>query len=224
MLIPRRPAPSPAPGCATDDARTDRRRRRSSSPTPAKSRQTDSMERSRTVRACSCQIEQNEQRNGHPRAVSISHTGRCARHAYCLRQPSDMMARRQRHVVEHIACRSRRGVHDARRRAAQRQPGTRGQRTAAFERVAQPRQHQLAVVDHDRADFRREERSGIRRCGVAADDDRDAGDDRAHTRGQRQHVVGFERVHRGDADQTGAHARDVVLERALNRKSASVTS
>ena len=47
-----------------------------------------SIDRSRTDRACSCQIEQNEQRNGQPRAVSTSQVGRCARQAYCRRQPS----------------------------------------------------------------------------------------------------------------------------------------
>ena len=48
----------------------------------AKSWHTDSIDRSRTARACSCQIEQKEQRNGQPRAVSINQVGRCARQAY----------------------------------------------------------------------------------------------------------------------------------------------
>ena len=66
----------PARGCATDDARTDRRRRRSDRRSPRNPRQTLSIDRSRTARSNSCQTEQNEQRNGQPRAVSIRYVGR----------------------------------------------------------------------------------------------------------------------------------------------------
>ena len=50
---------------------------------------------------------------------------------------------------------------------------------------------------------------------MAADDDRHLRRQRAHPRRERQHFVGFERVHRGDADQLpGRAARMLLFERA----------
>ena len=141
-------------------------------------RQTDSIDRSRTARACSCQIEQNEQRNGQPRAVSISHAGRCARHAYCL------PPRRRRDAAPAAAPRRARAcrVSPAVRTmlavaVAQRQPGHRRQRhrpasSASADRAAAPARRRRG-----RRRRRRPTRNGvgIRRRGVAADDDRHVG-------------------------------------------------
>ncbi len=49
---------------------------------------------------------------------------------------------------------------------------------------------------------------------MPADDDRHLGRERADLRGKRQHVVGFERVHRGDADERGPGRAHLVLERS----------
>ncbi len=194
------------------------------SPTEAKSRQTDSIDRSRTARACSCQIEQNEQRNGQPRAVSTSQTG-------TMRQARVLLVAIRRHDAEPAAarrrartCRSRPPCAHARRRRPEAQAADIVRARASVERVSDARQHQLAIVEHHRRHVGHEERLGIRRRGMSADDDRDVRRPRAHPPRERQHVVGFERVHRRRCRRDlGARVRDAIRA-TLKRKSASVTS
>ena len=94
------------------------------------------------------------------------------------------------------------------------EPGNRRRRGAPLERLDRPRHRPLAVVEHDRRRRRRvEERRGIRGGGVSADDDRHVGRSAPHARDERQHVVGLERVHAGDADERRAAALQVVLDR-----------
>ena len=140
------------------------------------------------------------------------------------RHALDMTPGRQRHVVEHERAALHRGVHmlavgavadRARRHSVSATPVSSASATRG--------QHQLTIVGHDRGNFGNEKWRRIGRSRVAADDDRDVRRPRANPADERQHVVGFERMHGGDADETG-RARRRCARAMLNRKSAIVTS
>ena len=218
-------APAPARGFATGDTRTDRRPRTCDRRRAAKSSQTESIDRSRTDRLCSCQIEQNEQRNGQPRAVSISHAGRCARQAYCRRQgatwrragsgtSSRTNVSGSAAVVDH-ARRSDRGASDrARHRACRRAP--------AHRRCAAP--HARHRPGRRRRRSRRERaRDTRRRCGRRRRSER-RGRDRRTLRASARTSSVSSACMAAMPTSPGLAARSWCSSERLNRRSASVTA
>jgi hypothetical protein len=88
------------------------------------------------------------------------------------------------------------------------------ERSAVLESIGHSRQNRLAVVYDHRRNFGGKERRRIRRRGVTANDDRHFGRQRAHATNQREHFIGFERVHRRDADQRWTRDAQNFSERA----------
>ncbi len=126
------------------------------------------------------------------------------REARVLATPGcDVMAGGMRHQVEleGIASIARRGRPDPGAiRSPDGDPWHRGQRLPPLERFDDSWHRPLAVVQHDGVDRGSSERCGIRRRGVPADNQRHVRGDGTDPRDQVEHVVGLERVHRGDAD------------------------
>src|SRR5688572_28850841 len=80
---------------------------------------------------------------------------------------------------------------------------------ATRECVSDTRQHPFTIVGHDTGDFGNEKWCGVRGSRVTADDDCDLRRPRANPPDEREHVVGFECMHRGDADECGPCALHV---------------
>ena len=106
---------------------------------------------------------------------------------------------------------------------AQGEPGHGRERQSTFERVHDPRQRLLAVVEHHRVHVGGEERGRTGGGRVAADDERHAGRRASDACGELQHVVGFERVHRRDAHEIGAAPPEVCSTGRLKRRSTIAT-
>ena len=96
----------------------------------------------------------------------------------------------------------------------QREPRHRRQRLPAFECRAQSRHHAFTLVDHDRGHVARQKWTWIRGRRVPANNDGHVRRERADLCGQCQHVVGFECVHRGNADERRSRLAQLVLERS----------
>ena len=122
----------------------------------------------------------------------------------------DVMPRRQRNVVELQRPGLARGLHHLAVRAAQRKAGNRAERYAALESVA----HVAAALFRRRPARRRSSpRRGTAldtrpRCGRRRQSAR-PGASRADAADEVDDLVGFERVHRGDADEGRTRRADL---------------
>jgi hypothetical protein len=126
-----------------------------------------------------------------------------------LRHGATWPPRRQRDVVEIERAGLAGCLHHLAVHSAQRKSRNRGERHAALDRVAHVRQRFLAVVQHDGCRLGNEERLGIGGGRVAADDDRHLRRQRANAPDEVHDLVGFERVHRGDAHQRRTRPADL---------------
>ena len=123
----------------------------------------------------------------------------------------DEMARRQRNLVE-LEGRRIRGRRDhLARLLPHRQARNLAQRPAGLDGVRYPRHRPLAVVENHGIDGIEQKGMRVGRRGVPADDDGHAWRELSNAPRQRHDVVGFERVHGGDADEARRTTRGAQL-------------
>jgi hypothetical protein len=110
----------------------------------------------------------------------------------------------QRHAVERQRSRLTFSAQRPTLAVTERETGHIPEGCAPLEGVGHLRHHPLAIVHDDRRHVRHEERRGIGRSSMTTDHDRHVGGQPAHTTRERDHFIGFERVHGRDADEARA--------------------
>ena len=124
----------------------------------------------------------------------------------------DQVPRRERHGIELERLGMGGGPDHRCILAAHCDPGDALQGAPCLQRIYDLWNDALSIVENDGIDVGREERFRVGGCRMAAEHDWHTGRELAHAARKRQHFVGLERVHAGDADEPRSRGPELVFE------------